>query len=92
MTVTFRFMEALRLCYELFTHCLHLSRLRPERLYVFVLLRNATKVSGPEGVWGGVWRVVSQSDGERTDESESDGDLTPQPPPSFLLLCLQLSR
>lgn len=85
------------MCLEIL--CLSASSF-PEHLYVFVVLMNGTKVSGGPVKGGGKSvRENSQSKAEvgsaewsvsmrltvRTEDSESDGDLTPQPLPSFLL-------
>lgn len=71
-----------------------------EHLYVFVVLMKGTKVSrGPPRKGGTIWWSAAQAALKwgpadwsvatrvtvRTEDSESDGDLTLQPPPSLLL-------
>lgn len=84
------------MCLEIL--CLSASSF-PKHLYVFVVLMNGTKVSGGPVKGGKSVKESSRSKAEvgsaewsvtmsltvRTEDSESDGDLTPQPLPSFLL-------
>lgn len=84
------------MCLEIL--CLSASSF-PKHLYVFVVLMNGTKVSGgpveggksvKENSWskaevGSTEWSVTMSLTVRTEDSESDGDLTPQPLPYFLL-------
>lgn len=73
----------------------------PEHLYVFVVLMNGTKVSGGPAKGGkfarertakvrlrrvsAEWSVAMKLT-VGTEDSENDGDLPPQPPPSFFPL------